>query len=123
MPRRRRAIRRHPGDRRGDQGSRPSVLARANENDDIRCAGEAIRPAKSRRIHTFIATSPIHMEKKLRMTPDQVVEAARRGTACAQYTDDVEFSPRMLPFDLDFCAACLKATIEASAKPSTCRIP
>jgi hypothetical protein len=42
-------------------------LARANEND-IRRAGEAIRPAKSGRIHTFIATSPIHMEKKLRMT-------------------------------------------------------
>ena len=37
-------------------------LARANEND-IRRAGEAIRPAKSSRIHTFIATSPIHMEK------------------------------------------------------------
>ena len=40
-------------------------LARANEND-IRRAGEAIKPAKSGRIHTFIATSPIHMEKKLR---------------------------------------------------------
>jgi 2-isopropylmalate synthase len=50
-------------------------LARANEND-IRRAGEAIRPAARGRIHTFIATSPIHMEKKLRMTPDQVVAAA-----------------------------------------------
>jgi 2-isopropylmalate synthase len=49
-------------------------LARANEND-IRRAGEAIKPAAGR-IHTFIATSPIHMEKKLRMTPDQVVEQA-----------------------------------------------
>jgi len=47
-------------------------LARANERD-IRAAGEAIKPARHGRIHTFIATSPIHMEKKLRMTPDQVV--------------------------------------------------
>ncbi len=50
-------------------------LARANEND-IRRSGEAIRPAARGRNHTIIATSPIHMEKKLRMTPDQVVEQA-----------------------------------------------
>ena len=50
-------------------------LARANEAD-IRRAGEAIRPAKSGRIHTFIATSPIHMEMKLRMSPEQVLEQA-----------------------------------------------
>jgi 2-isopropylmalate synthase len=48
-------------------------LARANEND-IRRAGEAIKPANSGRIHTFIATSPIHMKMKLRMEPDQVLE-------------------------------------------------
>ncbi|MEY2633429.1 MAG: hypothetical protein RIR00_2083, partial [Pseudomonadota bacterium] len=67
-------------------------LARANEND-IRRAGEAIRPARSGRIHTFIATSPIHMEKKLRMSPDEVVEAAVRAVKLArEYTDDVEFS-------------------------------
>ncbi len=50
-------------------------LARAVENDIVR-AGEAIQPANSGRIHTFIATSPIHMEKKLKMTPDEVVERA-----------------------------------------------
>ena len=67
-------------------------LARANEND-INRAGEAVRPAKSGRIHTFIATSPIHMEKKLRMTPDQVVEQAVKAIGWArQFTDDVEFS-------------------------------
>jgi 2-isopropylmalate synthase len=55
-------------------------LARASEND-IRRAGEAIKPAASGRIHTFIATSPIHMEKKLRMTPDQVVAQASRRSA------------------------------------------
>ncbi|NCP80129.1 MAG: 2-isopropylmalate synthase, partial [Gallionella sp.] len=47
-------------------------LARAGEKD-VRAAGEAIRPAKHGRIHTFIATSPIHMQHKLRMTPDEVV--------------------------------------------------
>ena len=50
-------------------------LARASEND-VRRAGEAIRPAKAGRIHTFIATSPIHMQHKLRMSEDQVVERA-----------------------------------------------
>ena len=45
-------------------------LARANEKD-IDAAGKALAPAKKRRIHTFIATSPIHMEYKLKKTPDQ----------------------------------------------------
>ena len=68
-------------------------LSRANDKDISRAA-EAIKPAKSGRIHTFIATRPIHMEKKLRMTPDQVLERAiRRVSARAQFTDDVEFSP------------------------------
>src|SRR4051812_24096985 len=44
-------------------------LARANDRDIARAA-EAVKPARRRRIHTFIATSPIHMEKKLRMSPD-----------------------------------------------------
>ena len=50
-------------------------LARAAEKDIDR-AGEALREANSGRIHTFIATSPIHMEHKLRMSPDEVVEQA-----------------------------------------------
>ena len=66
-------------------------LARATEKD-IRTAGEAVAPAAKKRIHTFIATSPIHMEKKLRMSPDQVVEAAVAAVKFAgQFTDDVEF--------------------------------
>ncbi len=64
------------------QNSTVCSLARANERD-IRAAGEAIRPARSGRIHTFIATSPIHMEKKLRMQPDQVVEAAIKAVRLA----------------------------------------
>ena len=54
-------------------------LARANDND-VKRAGEAIRDARSGRIHTFIATSPIHMQHKLRMAPDAVLEAAVLGT-------------------------------------------
>jgi 2-isopropylmalate synthase len=66
-------------------------LARAIEAD-IRRAGEALQGASMPRIHTFIATSPIHMEKKLRMSPGQVVEQAIKAVKWArQYTDDVEF--------------------------------
>lgn len=53
---------------RAVRGSRICGLARARE-DDIRRAGEALQEAEAGRIHTFLATSPIHMEKKLRMTP------------------------------------------------------
>ena len=68
-------------------------LARATEAD-IRRAGEALLGARSSRIHTFIATSPIHMEKKLRMTPTQVIEQAIKAVNWArEYTSDVEFSP------------------------------
>ncbi len=92
-------------------------LARANEND-IRRAGEAIKPAKSGRIHTFIATSPIHMEKKLRMTPDEVVEAAVKAVTLAlKYTDDVEFSAEdAVRSDFDFLCRIFDATIKAGAR-------
>ena len=92
-------------------------LARANEND-VRRAGEAIQPARSGRIHTFIATSPIHMEKKLRMQPDQVVEAAIAAVKLArQYTDDVEFSAEdAVRSDFDFLCRVFEAVIQAGAK-------
>ncbi|MBI2293881.1 MAG: 2-isopropylmalate synthase, partial [Betaproteobacteria bacterium] len=68
-------------------------LARANEKDVRRC-GEAVRGARSPRVHTFIATSPIHMEKKLRMEPSQVIAQAVQSVKWArEYTDNVEFSP------------------------------
>src|SRR2546427_3611902 len=68
-------------------------LARANENDIVRC-GEAVKPAPSARVHTFIATSPIHMQMKLRMTPDQVFEQAVKAVGWARrYTVKLEFSP------------------------------
>ena len=92
-------------------------LARASEND-IRRAGEAIKPARSGRIHTFIATSPIHMEKKLRMTPDQVVEQAVKAVQWAsEYTDDIEFSAEDAGrSELDFLCRIFDAVIKAGAK-------
>ncbi len=97
-------------------------LARAKQAD-IERAGEAIKPANSGRIHTFLATSPIHMEQKLRMSPDQVVEAAVAAVKMArQFTDNVEFSPedagRSEP---DFLCRVLEAVIDAGA--STINIP
>ncbi|HEY7986901.1 MAG TPA: 2-isopropylmalate synthase [Methylophilaceae bacterium] len=92
-------------------------LARANERD-VRAAGEAIKAAKSGRIHTFIATSPIHMEKKLRMTPDQVVENAVKAVQVAlEYTDDVEFSAEdAVRSEMDFLIRIFDAVIQAGAK-------
>jgi 2-isopropylmalate synthase len=92
-------------------------LARASEND-VRRAGEAIKPAKSGRIHTFIATSPIHMENKLRMTPDQVVERAVQAVKWAkEYTEDVEFSAEdAVRSEIDFLVRVFDAVIKAGAK-------
>ncbi|WVH10066.1 MAG: 2-isopropylmalate synthase [Fluviibacter phosphoraccumulans EoVTN8] len=97
-------------------------LARANEND-IRRAGEAIAPVPRKRVHTFIATSPIHMEKKLRMTPDQVVEQAVKAIGWArEYTDDVEFSAEDAGrSDIDFLCRVFEAVIKAGA--TTLNVP
>ena len=97
-------------------------LARANERD-VRAAGEAIAPAKSGRIHTFIATSPIHMEKKLRMTPDEVLQRAVAAVKLArEYTDDVEFSAEDAGrSELDFLVRIFDAVIQAGA--TTINVP
>ncbi|MCA3167442.1 MAG: 2-isopropylmalate synthase, partial [Burkholderiales bacterium] len=91
-------------------------LSRANERDIARAA-EALQPAARKRIHTFIATSPLHMEKKLRMSPDQVAEAARAAVRYArQFTDDVEFSPEDgSRSDLDFLCRVLEGVITEGA--------
>ena len=92
-------------------------LSRAIEND-VRRAGAAIQPAKSGRIHTFIATSPIHMQHKLRMNEDQVVERAVSAVKWAlEYTDDVEFSAEdAVRSDMDFLVRVFDAVIQAGAK-------
>ncbi len=98
------------------------ALARANEAD-IRRAGEAIRPARSGRIHTFIATSPIHMEMKLRMSPEQVLEQAVKAIQWArEYTDNVEFSAEdAVRSEVDFLCKVFDAVIKAGA--TTINVP
>jgi len=97
-------------------------LSRALDKDIDR-AGEALKEANSARIHTFIATSPIHMKMKLRMEPDQVVEQAVRAVKRArQYTDNVEFSAEDAGrSDLDFLCRIVEAAITAGA--TTINIP
>jgi 2-isopropylmalate synthase len=91
-------------------------LSRANDRDIARAA-EALKGARSARIHTFIATSPLHMEKKLRMTPEQVLEQARLSVRYArQFTDNVEFSPEDgSRSEIDFLCRVLEAVIAEGA--------
>jgi 2-isopropylmalate synthase len=104
------------------KGSTVCALARANEQD-VRRAGEALQGAKSGRVHTFIASSPIHMKMKLRMTPEQVLEQAVKAVRWARdYTDNVEFSPEDAGrSEIDFLCRLLEATIAAGAR--TVNIP
>jgi 2-isopropylmalate synthase len=92
-------------------------LARANDRDIARAA-EALKGARSARIHTFIATSPLHMQVKLRMTPDQVFEQAKNAVRYArQFTDNVEFSPEDgSRSDIDFLSRVLEAVIAEGAR-------
>lgn len=94
-----------------------TALARALSSD-IRKAGEAIKKAKKGRIHTFIATSPIHMEYKLRKPPQQVLKIAVDAVKFArEYTDEVEFSPEDASrSDPLFLYEIIQAVIEAGAK-------
>ncbi len=97
-------------------------LARANDRDIARAA-EALQGAKSARIHTFIATSALHMEKKLRMSPDQVHEQARLAVRFARnLCGDVEFSPEDgYRSDIDFLCRVLETVIDEGA--TTLNIP
>ncbi|MCB1864633.1 MAG: 2-isopropylmalate synthase [Chromatiales bacterium] len=107
---------------RAVQDSTVCGLARATDADIDR-AGEALADAKSARIHTFIATSPIHMKMKLRMEPDEVVERAVAAVRRARrYTDNVEFSPEDAGrSETDFLCRVLEAVIDAGAR--TVNIP
>ncbi|MGZ5155238.1 MAG: 2-isopropylmalate synthase [Caldimonas sp.] len=104
------------------RGSTVCSLARANDRDISRAA-EALKGGESTRIHLFIATSALHMEKKLRMTPDQVFEQARLSTRFARnLSGDVEFSPEDgYRSDVDFLCRVLEATIAEGA--TTINIP
>jgi 2-isopropylmalate synthase len=97
-------------------------LARANDRDISRAA-EALKGAARARIHTFIATSELHMEKKLRMTRDQVFEQSKLAVRFARnLCDDVEFSPEDgYRSDPDFLCRVLEAVINEGAR--TLNIP
>lgn len=97
-------------------------LARAVERD-IKAAGEALAPAKNKRIHTFIATSPIHMEYKLKMSPDEVIKRAVESIKYAKtFCDDVEFSCEdACRSEMSFLKEICDAAINAGAK--TLNIP
>jgi len=97
-------------------------LCRANDKD-IQRGIDALKGAKSWRIHTFIATSALHMEKKLRMTPDQVFEQAKLSVRYAKNAcPDVEFSPEDgSRSDPDFLCRVLEAVIKEGA--TTINIP
>ncbi len=97
-------------------------LCRANDRDISRGL-EALAGAKRPRIHTFIATSELHMEKKLRMTREQVLEQARLAVRFARnQCPDVEFSPEDgYRSDVDFLCRVLEAVIDEGA--TTINVP
>ena len=97
-------------------------LCRANDKD-IQRGIDALKGAKSWRIHTFLATSELHMKMKLRMTPDQVFEQAKLSVRYAKNAcPDVEFSPEDASrSDPDFLCRVLEAVIKEGA--TTINIP
>ena len=104
------------------QDSTICSLSRANDRDIARAA-EALKGANRARIHTFIATSALHMEKKLRMTPDQVLEQAIQSVRFARnLCGDIEFSPEDgYRSDVDFLCRVIEAVINQGA--TTINVP
>ncbi len=104
------------------ENSRICSLARAVDSD-IKSAGEAIAKAKLNRIHTFIATSPIHMKYKLKMSSDEVIKRAVRAVKYAKtFVNDVEFSLEDAGrSELSFMKEITDAVIKAGA--STINLP
>lgn len=92
-------------------------LSRALEKD-IDAAWDAVKVAADPRIHTFIATSPVHMEYKLKMSPEQVIERTREMVKyAAKYTSNIEFSCEdAMRSDPDFLVRVCDAAIKSGAK-------
>ncbi|MBW2694599.1 MAG: 2-isopropylmalate synthase, partial [Deltaproteobacteria bacterium] len=90
---------------------------------DVERAAQALEKARSPRIHTFIATSDIHLEHKLKMNRERVLEEVDRAVRQARgYCDDVEFSAEdATRSDRDYLVEVFKTAIEAGA--STCNVP
>src|SRR6201746_1314953 len=97
-------------------------LSRASPKDIDRCA-EAIKPAKRKRIHTFLSTSPVHMKYKLQKEPHEVFEMViGQVTRARSHTDDVEWSSEDgTRTEIDFLCRCVEAAIKAGA--TTINIP
>src|SRR6059036_3502037 len=97
-------------------------LARTSKQD-IDAAWNAVKDAERARIHTFIATSDIHIERKLQTTRDDVKGQARAAVAHArEYTDDVEFSPEDgSRSDVEFMAEVIQVAIDEGA--TTINVP
>ena len=112
------------GNMPGSSGEPPVIcgLARATTGD-IDKAWEAVQYAAHPRIHTFLATSPIHMKHKLRMDPEEVVEQISEMVSYARgYCDDVQFSPEDAGrSDPEFLYLVLEEAIKAGA--TTLNIP
>jgi 2-isopropylmalate synthase len=104
------------------RGTTIAALSRAARGD-IERAAESLKPAAHPRIHTFIATSDLHLERKLHMSRERCLEAAVSAVRLArQYTDDVEFSAEdATRSDLDFLCPLIEKVIDAGA--STVNLP
>ena len=116
---------------KGDPNAKvPTIagLARANKSD-IDKAWEAVKGAKNPRIHTFLATSAIHMKHKLKMDPEEVVQRVSEMVAYARsFCEDVEFSPKMrdaptLSFCMWFWAKLSKQARPRSTSPTRLDTP
>jgi 2-isopropylmalate synthase len=97
-------------------------LSRATKKD-IEASASALEPAKKKRIHTFISTSPLHMKYKLQMSPETVLEAiAESITFARNFTDDVEWSAEDgSRTEEDFLCQCVETAIKCGA--TTINIP
>ena len=104
------------------KGAEICGLARSNDQDIDR-AWEALEGAESPRIHVFLATSAIHREFKLNMTPDEIIDRAVAGVKRAKgYCESIEFSPEdAARTEIDFLCRVVEAVIEAGA--TTVNIP
>ncbi len=104
------------------KGPTITALARCLEKD-LDAAAESLRPAERRRIHAFLASSPIHMQHKLKKKPDEVVEMAVKAVRYARArADEVEFSPEDASrSELDFLCRLIEEVIRAGA--TTINIP
>jgi 2-isopropylmalate synthase len=102
----------------GQRANTPVIasLARAGQMD-VMSAADALRPAKRKRIHIVIATSDLHMKYKLRLTPEEVIQATIDSVTLArQHADDVEWSAEdATRSDPDFLARVVEAAIQAGA--------